>query len=560
MPEGFTYRFRQPLYRPEEVSVVGPRPSRGVEAGMLVERDVAIPLRDGVRIYADIFRPPEGPPVPALLAWSPYGKHEGTLRYLVRAFPAAGVREEDVSPYAVFEGPDPAYWVPRGYAVVNVNPRGTWFSEGVATFLSPEEAQDCYDVIEWIARQSWCSGKVGMTGVSYLACIQWKVAALHPPHLAAINPWEGFTDHYREVSRHGGIPETWFRPYWSLERIGVGLHPVEDLFAEELEHPFFDAFWASKLADLEAIRVPAYVVASWSDHGLHTRGTLEGFKRIRSEQKWLEVHGHKKWSYYYRRESFERQAAFFDRFLKGASTEVERWPRVRAFVREQGAEGVWRSFDGWPVPETRYLRLYLNVSEGRLQEEPAREEASRWYLATSGGYDRHRRELGRVVFEYVFREGVDLVGYMKLRVWMSAPDGDDMDVFVGIQKVRPDGQVVPFIHYAQYEDGPVALGWLRASHREVDLVASTEWQPVHPHRREEKVHPGEAVPLEIEIWPSGTRFEAGDRLRLVLQGRDIQDYPRHLPYARHEATVNVGRHVVWGGGRFDSVLVVPRVP
>ncbi len=128
---------------------------------------------------------------------------------------------------------------------------------------------------------------------------------------------------------------------------------------------------------------------------------------------------------------------------------------------------------------------------------------------------------------------------------------------MGIQKVDREGQVVPFVHYAQHEDGPVALGWLRASHRELDPLSSTEWQPVHPHRREEKLRPGEVLPLEIEIWPSGTRFEAGDRLRLVIQGCDLQEYPRHVPYARHEATVNVGRHVVWGGGRFDSYLLVP---
>ncbi len=554
------YRFVTDLVRPEEVGVRGPQPARMVEGDMLIERDVAIPLRDGVRVYADILRPASGEPVPALLAWGPYGKHEGTLQYLVRAFPAAGVREEDVGPHAMFEGPDPHFWVPHGYAVVNVNPRGVWYSEGVATFISQEEAEDCYDVIEWLARQPWCNGRVGMTGVSYLANIQWRVAALNPPHLAAINPWEGWSDTYREFAFHGGIPETWFWPYWTLQRLPVGQEAVEDLFTESLEHPLFDAFWASKAAELERIRVPAYVVASWTDQGLHTRGTLEGFKRIRSEYKWLEVHGKKKWAYYYRPESRLRQLAFFDRFLKGKSSDIDDWPRVRVAVRRAGTDASWRSFTHWPVPDTQARRLFLDLEHGTLRDELPSEVTSRWYLATSGGVDRLRRPLGRLVLDYRFSEAVDLIGPMRLRLWVAALDANDADLFVGVQKLDRDGGLVTFPHYAQYDDGPVALGWLRLSHRELDQVRSTVFQPVHRHERECKVRPGEPVAVDIEIWPSGTRFEAGEILRLIIQGRDIQEYPPSRVYARHESTVNRGRHLVLSGGPYDSCLVIPVAP
>lgn len=118
------------------------------------------------------------------------------------------------------------------------------------------------------------SGQVGLSGVSYLTSSQWRVAALNPPHLAAFNPWEGWSDTYREVVRHGGIPETWFWPYLA-GRWGHSTTRVEDLAAETQEHPFFDAFWASKAAEFSAIKAPAYVVASWTDQGMHTRGTLE---------------------------------------------------------------------------------------------------------------------------------------------------------------------------------------------------------------------------------------------------------------------------------------------
>ena len=129
-----------------------------------------------------------------------------------RRFLNAGVKEGDTSEFTAFEAPDPVFWVPSGYAVVNVDIRGTWYSEGTAHYLAPEEAQDFYDTVEWAGTQPWSNGKVGLSGVSYLAQLQWRVAELNPPHLAAINPWEGWTDSYREVATHGGIPDTHFWP------------------------------------------------------------------------------------------------------------------------------------------------------------------------------------------------------------------------------------------------------------------------------------------------------------------------------------------------------------
>ena len=186
------------------------------------------------------------------------------------------------------------YWCPRGYAIVYPDPRGAWYSEGDLRHGGMGEAEDCFDLIQWLGQQRWSNGKVGMTGVSYLTAIQWQVAPLRPPHLAAINPFEGFSDWYREFAYHGGIPETSFLPR-GTGNLQYSTTRTEDTLANALAHPLYDDYWASKECDLEAIDVPAYVVASWSDHGLHTRGTLEAYKRMRSKQKWLEVHGRKKW-------------------------------------------------------------------------------------------------------------------------------------------------------------------------------------------------------------------------------------------------------------------------
>jgi hypothetical protein len=150
---------------------------------------------------------------------------------------------------------------------------------------------DCYDLIEWAGAQPWCNGKVGMFGVSYLAAIQYQVAPLAPPHLAAINPWEAFSDWYREFAYHGGIRESGFLPY-AARGINWSLGRTDDTNANVLAHPLYDEFWESRQNLLEDIKVPAFVVASWTDQGFHTRGTLECFKKMRSQQKWLS-HGQK---------------------------------------------------------------------------------------------------------------------------------------------------------------------------------------------------------------------------------------------------------------------------
>ena len=169
------------------------------------------------------------------------------------------------------------------------------------------------------------------------------------------------------------------------QRWGYGIGRVEDLAAETAAHPLFDDFWAAKAAPLERITVPAYVVASWSDQGLHTRGTFEGFARIGSERKWLDAHGGKKWGHYYSAEGLHRQQAFFDHFLKGQPTEVSGWPRVRYEVRDRAHAGMTKTASDWPVPGTSYRPLALDAASGTLAR--ARPSA-----AAAVSYDRH---LGR---------------------------------------------------------------------------------------------------------------------------------------------------------------------
>ncbi len=521
---------------------------RRTEQGLTIERNVVIPLRDGTEIFADLYRA-EGAErdLPILLAWGPYGKHALSNQVF---WPRSGVDPAWLSTLTPFEGPDPVWWGQRGYAVAVVDPRGAWLSGGDFHHNGRQEAEDCADAIEWLARLPWANGRVGMTGVSYLGAIQYYVAPLRPPALAALNVWEAFSDWYREFAYHGGIPETGFLPRAS-DNIAYSLGRTEDTWANAQAHPLMDGFWQSKAPDLEAIVQPAYLVASWSDIGLHLRGTLEAWRRISSPQKWLEIHGQKKWAHFYRPESRARQLAFFDHFLRDRPTSLSAWPKVRLEVRERHGVAEERAEAEWPPARTEHRRLYLDAASGTLASAiPPTADA------------RYEAQTGQLIFDHRFDGATELTGYASLALWVEADGSDDIDLFVALQKLNADGAVVGFTFYAFFEDGPVALGWQRVSHRALDPARSTPEQPVHLHTAEARLAPGECVKVDIELWPFSASFAPGESLRLVVAGADI--YRREpglmLPFAEHHDTRNAGRHIVRTGTEHPSALLLPVVP
>lgn len=523
------------------------------ENGLLIERNVVITLRDGINIYADVYRP-DGPMgeegLAPIIGYGPYGKHTTPRIYSE----TSGVDPQWVSQYAGFEAVDPAWWCPRGYAIVYPDPRGTWYSEGEMHHGGLTEALDGYDIVEWAGNQPWSNGRVGMSGVSYLAAIQYQVAPLKPPHLAAINPWEAFNDWYREFGTHGGLRETGFLPYAS-DSICWGLTTSEDTNANVQAHPLWDEYWASKAVALEDIEVPAFVVASWTDQGFHTRGTLECFQKMRSEHKWLLVHGQKKWGHFYNPENVAQLQAFFDHFLKETDDSVLDWPKVRVEVRERAYRQTLRAENEWPLERRQLSRLYLDAGSNSLSPTPSGVESELRYNSEDKSASAH--------FDYMFNEDTEITGHMKLRLWGAAEAHNEMDLFVAIQKIDEHGDHVGMHYYANFDTGPVALGWLRASQRELDMTLSSPEQPVQHHRRSRMLTPGKAVDMEIEIWASSTLFRKGEGLRVVVQGSDIYPYPDRLPgtpLALHEDLDNKGYHVLKTGGRFDAHLLVPIIP
>ena len=556
--------------------------AKPLSCDILLERDVPIRLRDGVTIYADVFRPVGNDVCPAILAWSPYGKEIGG-QMLDDVPLRSGVPLDATSGLEKFEGPDPAYWVAHGYAVVNPDKRGAYMSEGNLLYWGHEDALDGCDVIEWIASQKWCNGKVGMSGNSWLTVSQWFIAAERPEHLAAIAPWEGFCDHYRESGTRGGIPMPEF-PEMIAETFSSAHGMLEDQPRMIVEKPFLCDYWLDKAARVENIDIPAYVVASYTN-SVHTHGTFAGYRRMASKEKWLRVHNTNEWFDYYTPENVDDLRRFFDHYLKGMDNGWEKTPKVRLSVLNPGGRDiVGRAEDEFPLARTVYRKLYLSAADSTLQASLPQQEITDIYQSAAKD--------NKVTYRYRMDKPTEITGYMKLHLWVSAPDHDDMDLAVRVEKLSKDGQPLP----DRAGNRIVATGQLRVSLRQLDTLRTTEAEPYYTFTGEQKLKPGEIVPVEIEIWPMGLFFEKGEILQLTVGayqpekaaipfgsakitvpeegftympgqpvkmmtlGGDATECADPSEVVTSPATHNVGRHWIYTGGRYDSYLYIPEIP
>ena len=548
----------------------GFEPGVRVENGMRIERDVAVKMRDGVTIYTDIYRPDGATNVPAIIAWGS-GKHpQDRVR---RGVPQGeGYGLYTVSKYAKGEAPDPAYWCKHGYAVINPDTRGSYKSEGKGYVWGGKvEGRDCYDMIEWLATRDWSNGKVGMSGNSQLAIWQWFAAAERPPHLAAISPWEGWTDMYRQLICPGGIPETGFsgRQY-VLGRCGSGGMDHEDIVAMLHKYPLMNEYWEGKIPRLENINVPAYITSNFKH--FHALGSFEAFRRIPVRDKWLRVINTFEWPDYYEPAIMDDLRRFFDRYLKDIKNDWELTPRVRLSVLNPGGLDLLnRPENEWPLARTQYEKLYLDAATKTLSTQPLPRESQARYNSDDVRHDWEVTattrpwqppDTGHVNFTVRFDRDTELTGYLKLRLWVEADGADDMDLFVYVQKLDRRGEFLPSMVMGFPHPG--AQGWLRVSHRELDPARSTTSEPYLTHRRQQFLRPKEIVPVEIGIWPTSMLWHAGQQLRLVVAGHfrrdqiglDQRGWWETFRYEVH----NRGDHVIHTGGKYDSHLLVPRIP
>ncbi|KQR38006.1 MULTISPECIES: CocE/NonD family hydrolase [Microbacterium] len=535
-------------------------PFRPLPVDVIFEKDVAVPLRDGVTIYVDVFRPIGSAKVPVIMGWSPYGKAQGTSMSVMGVFGLVGLANSVVSGLEKFEGPDPAYWCAQGYAVCNPDIRGVVDSEGDSVLWDRQDGRDAYDLIEWLAEQEWCSGKVGMTGTSYLAVSQWFTAAEQPPHLAAINPWEGVSDVYRDLVMRGGMPDTGFARQLQ-EGSFFGKNRKEDILAEVEEHPLFDGLWAEKVPAFDRITVPAYVVASYSNT-LHTAGTFRAWRRIASDEKWLRIHNGQEWPDYYDEGNVEDLRRFFDHYLKGVDNCWETTPRVRYSVLDlRGGDRISVPDDEFPPAETVSTKFYLDGRGRRLvTDAPAESSAVTYDVDTNPN---------AASFLMRFDRDTELVGYPKAHLFVEARDADDMDLFVLIQKLDAFGTplqqfTVPnqsAMAHDLTDHGATILkykgsdGRLRISARHLDEALTTEDVPAHSFDRVEKLTPGEVVEVDIDLLPLGLAFGAGEQLRFIVSARNLLG--TLMPGIDEYAPENRGAHVIHTGEGRASYLQLP---
>lgn len=527
---------------------------------VVFDRDVEVHLRDGTVTHVDVFRPTGPAPVPVIIAFSPYGKGQGSSPSAKQVFDLVGLEHSIVSGFEKFEGPDPGYWCAHGYAVCNPDIRGVAESEGDSLLWDRQEGRDAYDLIEWAGSQPWSNGRVAMSGTSYLAASQWFAAAEQPPHLAAINPWEGMSDTYRDLVMRGGIPDNGFarqlrdNSFWGHGR-------KEDIIAEAEHNPLMNDLWNDKVPDYERIDVPAYVVASYSNT-LHTQGTFRAWRRMRSERRWLRIHNSQEWPDYYDSHNREDLRRFFDRFLKGVENGWEDTPRVRYSLLDlEGNDRTGIPASHFPPAEVTSQTYYLDGSTRSLSTDPPTDDQPVEYRI-GGNPDI-------VSFTTRFDLDTALVGYPKARLFVEAIGADDMDLFVLIQKLNETGTplaqfTVPNQSAAMHdatERGASILryrgsdGRLRVSLRQLDDRLSTPEVPAHTFAQVDKLSPGEIAEVEIDLLPVGLSFRAGQQLRFIIGGHSLLG--PMMPGITEYVSPNTGTHVVHTGGDHPSFLQLP---
>ena len=504
-----------------------------VRYSIFTEAAKRLRVRDGVELAYDVYRPhAPGEKFPAVLAWSPY------TRQLQSTLAPIGQNEAGLT----------EFWVPRGYVHVIADVRGTNDSSGAWDHWGPEEQRDLKEMIEFIASQPWCNGKVGMVGCSYFGMSQLLGAEQQPAGLAAIFPYDAATDLYRDAYYHGGIYSAWGR-FWftSVMFLNHTSGRVKDLSG--LDYHFnrvlsgedqFDCRYfqeRSSWPNLNKVQVPTYFGCDWKFFGLHLRGAFDGWKGIppSTPKKMLigpEPMPRRPFAAYH-----VEALRWYDHYLKGMDSGVLEGPPINLWI--QGEES-WRGEHEWPLARTDWKELYLT---GEALSENAGAAGERAYTFVPGTKEAKRGEPKLVWRSEHASKPFEVTGPMALKL-KAASSADDTDWFVFIKDEAPDGS-----------ERTITRGFLKASHRATDAKKSTVWRPWHPHDKAEPIRPGEAYEYDIEIIPTCNLFKAGHRLRIEIASCDPVT---NLIYT-HEPMPRVVTNTIQTG-QGGSRLLVPFVP
>jgi putative CocE/NonD family hydrolase len=568
------------------------------ERRLIVDRDVAVKMRDGVILRADVYRPDLDEPVPVLLQRTPYGKaFVGTTFALLAA--------------------------ERGYAVVNQDTRGRWASEGDGYPLINEKA-DGHDTVQWAAAQPWSDGTVGMFGLSYMGYTQFAATVTHPPALKTIIPTVTFCDAH-SIATYGGAFRLGVSMSWSLTQgalLEIMKHPgsetekqalmaqliaavdgmsrgetfrqlpLADLpligregltpfFFDQLARPIRDDFWRGLSCSHDAIDLPAFHIGGWYD--IFIGNTVNDYvgisERTDAPQRLLIgpwVHG----SYNghagevdfglqasaYLVVPDELQLRWFDYWLKGIDTGLMDEPPVRIFVM---GDDVWRSENEWPLARTQYTRYYLHSGgaanqpdgDGTLSPEHPSDEPADSFLydprnpvPTRGGglccyqpalppgaYDQRELEARPDVLVYTtpaLEQDVEVTGPLEVHLW-AVTTAPDTDFTAKLVDVGPGG-------YARN----IQDGIIRARFREGCDA-------------ERPIQPGEAYEYIIDLGATSNVFKAGHRIRLEISSSNFPRFDRNPntggPLAE-ETVLRTALQTILHDAGHPSHILLPIIP
>lgn len=521
-----------------------------------------IPMRDGVTLSTDLYLPSGVGKAPVILIRTPYKKE----------------MEE-------FEG---WYYARRGYAVAIQDVRGRFASQGQwEPFV--HEAKDGYDTIEWLARQKWSSGRVGMIGASYEGWVQWAAAGLRPPHLAAMIPNVSPPDPFHNMPfDHGCL---WLLPSleWGLrvetnatgELSGeieeansrrnipqlVTSLPVIDLdkavlgkqsmwWRQWMAHPSPDAYWSTAMFRLKDINVPVFHQSGWFDgDGIGSKLNYLGMAANRHANQKLTIGP---WEHtdtavrLSQKRDFGSEAAvdlqreylrWFDHWLKGMDNGIMQEPRVSLFV--MGANR-WLRGETYPLPETKFEKLYL-TGGGKLSfAPPASGEAPDRYVYDPGDPTPDDRASGErkdtvVYTTEPFDKPLTIAGPLSA-VLYAASSARDTDWFVHVMDVDENGK-----RSRLWSNGS---GGIRARYRN----SATHASPIVP---------GTIYEYKIDLWHTGVALAAGHRLRVEISSAAFPTFERNLNTGGNNETET--RYVqaeqsIYHDARHASYLLLPVIP
>ncbi|GAM86959.1 hypothetical protein ANO11243_049800 [Dothideomycetidae sp. 11243] len=575
----------------------------------IFEQNVTIPLKHSTGVVrCNVYRPKdESQKYPVLMTYGPYGKDIHYHDFHPNSF--SEVNPEHKSAHAAWEVPDPGYWTSKGYIVVRVDERGLGQSPGVLDTMSRGTSEAFFDAIEWAADQSqWSSGKVGLLGISYYSGSQWRVAALQPRGLAAMIPWEGMSDYYRDRCRHGGILSNNFIGWWWQRQVlsnqygrggraarNWGPDTIEgDLSEQELEanrndqtidnekNVFRDdLYYASKEYNLEDIQVPLLSVANWGGILLHLRGNIEGFTHAGSKLKYLRcITGRHDLPFYYK-EEVEVQRSFLDAFLKnddrvGWSRPGE-VPTVDMVIRkgdvgynDAEAERKFerRTESAWPLPSTKYTPFYLTPAKSLTTERPQLQTNEKVMYRALGRLDDPQLvqfTLGPV------GEQIEITGHIvahlnvSMTPYIGGKQTSDMDLFLTLRHISPAGKEVFYTGTAG-DNVPLCKGWLRVSNRKVNTEHARH-RPYLPYRDYFStsvlpVLPGEVYPVDVEIWPTNVVLEPGAKLIFEVSSGDTQGCDRfqHISPTDRSEEKFAGKNNIHFGPKYENYVTLPIIP